>query len=76
MLHTFVLTSGIFILAATLGTAAIFIVPNGHGENWVEIYQNSPLGGDATIEVKQRDGVTIIERHDAAGNNATIIQQR
>jgi len=65
-----------FIFAATIGTVALFVMPRGHGENRAMIYQSSPLGSNATIEVKQRDGVTIIESHDPAGNSATIIQQR
>ncbi len=73
MLHALV---GTFIVAATLGTIAVCAMPSGHGVNRATIYQSSPFGSAATIEVKQRDDVTIIESHDQAGNSATIIQQR
>lgn len=76
MSHTIVLSKGIFAFAAMLGAATVFIVHSGHGENSAMIYQSSPIGSDATIEVKQRDGVTIIERRGASGNSTTIIQQR
>lgn len=71
-----VFLKGLAAFAATLAAAGMFIVHSGHGENSAMIYQSSPFGGDATVEVRQHDGVTIIERHGAGGNSTTIIQQR
>lgn len=74
---TLALGKAILAFAATLGAAAVFIMHStGNGSNSAMIYQSSPIGSDATVEVRQRGGVTIIERHSAGGNNTTIIQER
>lgn len=78
MLHTIFMSNGIIsiLVVMVVGVAAILIVPGDQNKNSAVIFQSGPLGAAATLSVKQRDGMTIIERHDLNGNSAVIIQQK
>lgn len=76
MLHTVFLSSGIVSILVVMLLGAVLIVPGDQNKNSAVIFQSGPLGTAATLSVKQRNGVTIIERRDLNGNSAVIIQQK
>ncbi len=66
----------LFAVAITLVAAVwLFMRNDGLGMNSAAVFQSGSGDGDAMIEVKRSNGLTIIERHDRSGNSATIIQQ-
>jgi hypothetical protein len=67
------LTGRILFALAMAGAAGGSVFVESDGGNSATIIQGGPFG-DATVELKRGDGYVVVQRHDAEGNSATIIQ--